>query len=66
MSGLSREKPNYRFILADIDERTGGKRILSVSDVAKYTGKSRDWCKLHIPFNSDNEIHAVALARHFA
>ncbi len=62
---MAREKANYRIVLEDILTSTGGKRLLNVSDVARYTGKGMDWCRKHVPF-SNGHITAVALAQHFA
>lgn len=62
---MAREKPNYRYTLEDILGFTGGKRLLNVSDVARYTGKGAAWCRKHVPFQ-DGHITAVALARYFA
>lgn len=62
---MSREKANYRPMLEDILVFTSGKRLLNIAEVARYTGKTRDWCIKHIPF-TEGHITAVALARHFA
>lgn len=62
---MAREKANYRPMLEDILDFTSGKRLLNIADVARYTGKTRDWCAKHVPFQ-DGHITAVALARHLA
>ena len=38
---MPREKENYRDTLMDILEFTGGKRILNVSEVMRFTGATR-------------------------
>lgn len=40
---MGREKPEYRDNLEDILSFTEGRRILTVADVARYTGKDRRW-----------------------
>ena len=62
---MAREKEAYRPILEDILSYSQGKRLLNVSDVSKYTGKSRQWCYKHVPFK-DGLVHAADLARFFA
>lgn len=38
---MAREKKDYRAILEDILVFSGGKRVLTVGEVAQYTGLSR-------------------------
>lgn len=38
---MAREKESYRDILADLLEFTGGRREMSLSEVAKYLGRDR-------------------------
>lgn len=40
---MSREKECYRSTLERLDEAYPDKAILTITDVAKYTGRSRVW-----------------------
>ena len=40
-----REPEMYREMLESILKHTGGKRILSISEVSRLVGKTRPWCK---------------------
>lgn len=55
------EAPTYRFELEQILSFFGNKRVLSVSDVAAYTGRSRLWCRNHLGVN-ENGCTVVQLA----
>lgn len=57
-----REKPAYRDTLADILSFFDGKRVLTVTDVAKYTGHSRDWCRKTFSIDPSFGISATKLA----
>lgn len=43
-----REAPTYRLELEEILKNFNDRRILSVTDVSCYTGKSRKWCREHL------------------
>lgn len=57
-----REKPDYRDNLEDILSFTGGARMLSGLQVAKYTGLCFNTVKKRYPFK-DGLISAPTLAR---
>ena len=59
---MSREKAAYRQNLEDILTFTGGRRLLSMSDVRQYTGlKDNRSVKKHFPI-VDGYISAATLA----
>lgn len=58
---MSRENETYRLHLEDLFGFFGEKRILSVKDVATYTGKSLNWCREHLHVDK-NGITVVKLA----
>lgn len=57
---MAKEAPTYRDELEEIVKFFGSKRILTVSDVAKYTGRTRDWTREKLGVCGD--ITVVALA----
>jgi hypothetical protein len=60
---VSRELPGYRENLEDILSFTGGKRLLSVGDLCRYTGiTDQRTAKRHFPVEK-GYISAVTLAR---
>lgn len=61
---MPRERPAYRDNLQDILEFTGGKRLLTVDDVRRYTGlKDCRTIKRRFPYFSQGAIAAATLAR---
>lgn len=62
---MPREPETYREHLEDILTFFGNKRILSVTDVAKYLGKTRNWTRDHFGISKDG-ITAVSLANKLA
>lgn len=59
---MSRERQGYRENLQDILEFSGGRRLLTVTDVKNYTGLSdHRSIKRRFPFR-DNCISAATLA----
>lgn len=40
---MPREKPEYRDNLEELRAYFGDKRLLTIKDVAEYTGRSRDY-----------------------
>lgn len=63
---MPREKEAFRDIMADLLEFSGGKRELSISEVAKYTGRERHNVQRTFPFRgngSGKRIHIAVLAR---
>lgn len=59
---MGRERESYRPIIEDLLVFTGGKRMLTVSDVSRYTGRSRDWCRDKLGVRGDTGITVQALA----
>lgn len=55
-----KEAPTYRDELEEILRFTGEKRILTVSDVSRYVGKTRDYVRERMGIVGD--ITAVTLA----
>ena len=63
IGGDTIEHPAYRDNLEQILRFTGGKQLLTVADVGRFTGlKDRRTIKHHYPF-VDNWISAATLAR---
>ena len=58
---MPRENETYRLELEQILAAFGGKRVLSVTDVARYCGHSRKWCREHFGISGDG-VTAVKLA----
>lgn len=58
---MPREPETYRMELEQILAAFGDKRILSVSEVARYLGRSRKWCRDHLGISGDG-VTAVKLA----
>ncbi len=60
---MSRESPAYRDTLEDVLAFSGGRRLLSIADVSRYTGLV-DYRALHRRFRfQDGYISAIVLAR---
>ncbi len=62
---MPRERETYRPELEGILAFTGGKNLLTITDVATYLGKKREWCKEHF-FGDAKNITATALAMKLA
>lgn len=60
---MSREHPAYRDNLEDLLTFFGGKRILSVQDVCRYTGRDHRWVKSRFQMTAKNGISVPTLAR---
>lgn len=58
---MSREKIDYRAILEDILQFTGGRRVLTLREVAKYTGLSVPTAKKRYGIGAEG-VTAPALA----
>jgi len=63
---MAREPAAYRDNYEDLLAFFGGKRLLSISDVAQYTRKSRAWCKKHFGIDPILGISVPTLARKLA
>lgn len=48
MIRVPREHEMYRPVLEDILAFTGGKRMLNITQVAKYVGHKREWVMEHL------------------
>lgn len=59
---MPREKDGYRDVLEDLLDYFKDKRVLTITEVARYTGRDRHWCKdtYKIPKQG---IHITVLAR---
>lgn len=55
----------YRPVLENLLAFSKGKRILNVSDVARYLGKTRPWCVEHLGVTAEG-ITVEALAHRLA
>lgn len=62
---MAREHEMYRPLLEDILAYTGGKRLLTISDVAGYLGRGRPWVTEHIGVTREG-ITPMALAQKLA
>jgi hypothetical protein len=60
---MPREKANFRDELEQINTFFPTKRILNVTDVAWYTGKTWHWCKKTYNIDPKKGITNVALAK---
>ena len=58
-----RETMVFRDNLEDILAFSNGKRILTITEVSAYTGRSRKWCREHLGIDSSLGISAATLAR---
>ena len=45
---MAREKPTYRLELEQLIAFFPDKRLLTISDVAKYLGRSRNWVRENV------------------
>lgn len=59
---MPREPEMYRRTLEDILAFTEGKRMLNISQVARYVGHRREWVTEHLGVTADG-ITAMALAQ---
>lgn len=60
---MPREPYAYRDNLEDLLSFFGGKRILSIKDVAAYTGRNEKWCKQRFRIEAKKGISVPTLAR---
>ena len=63
---MPREQSSYRDNLEDLLAFFGGKRILSVQDVCRYTGRDHRWVKSRFQMTAKNGISVPTLARKLA
>ena len=60
---MAREKANYRDELEQLLNFFGDRRVLTITDVSEYTGRSRRWVKKAYNIDPTKGITVVALAR---
>ena len=58
---MSKEPAMYRPILEQLLMQFGNKRILSVTDVSKYTGKGPEWCRKHLNASGGMSVERLAM-----
>lgn len=63
---MSKEITAYRDNLEDLLSFFDGKRILSVQDVCRYTGRDHRWVKSRFGITPKNGISVPTLARKLA
>lgn len=63
---MALEIPGYRENLADLLEFFNGRRILSVSDVCRYTGHDRRWVQTRLGIQPKKGVSVPTLARRLA
>lgn len=63
---MPREKETFRLELEEILKFTGGRRVLTVTDVSNYTGQSWRVCRERYNVSGKEGISAVALAKMLA
>jgi len=59
---MARENETFRAELEQIRTVFGMKSILTITDVANYTGRSRNWVRQKFGINGKDGITAVKLA----
>jgi hypothetical protein len=59
---MARENETYRAELEQIRNVFGMKNLLTVTDVANYTGRSRNWVRQKFGISGKDGITAVKLA----
>ena len=62
---MAREHELYRPTLEQILAFTGGKHLLTISDVSRYLGRKREWCSARFGITAAG-ITAEALASRLA
>lgn len=60
---MPKEMDGYRDELEQILKFFDGKRVLKATEVARYTGKSDDWCRAKFGITAGHPISATQLAR---
>jgi len=60
---MARENETFRLELEQIRATFGVKNLLTVTDVATYTGRSRNWVRQKFGINGKDGITAVKLAQ---
>ena len=63
---MALEIPGYRENLADLLEFFDGRRILSISDVCRYTGHDRRWVQKRLGVKPRAGVSVPTLARKLA
>lgn len=58
---MAREHEMYRPILEDLLAYSGGKRVLSLTDVCRYCGRENRWVKEHLGVTREGvTVHELA------
>lgn len=60
---MARENPTFRLELEQINAKFGGKSLLTVTDVSRYTGRSREWVRKRYGISGKRGMTAVELAQ---
>ena len=63
---MPREPLAYRDNLEDLLQFFGGRRMLNLKDVARYTGRDHRWCKDRFGIDTKKGISVPTLARMLA
>lgn len=63
---MPREPLAYRDNLEDLLQFFGGRRVLNLNDVSRYTGRDRRWCKERFGIDTKKGISVPTLARMLA
>jgi len=56
-----KEPKTFRFEYEQLLKVMGDKKVLTISEAARYIGKSRDWCYAHLAFK-EGQITTASLA----
>lgn len=60
---MSREKEGFRDMMERLNERFPEKELLSLADVSRFLGVSRDTARKYVKLNAARKIAKTDLAR---
>lgn len=60
---MSREKEGFRDMMERLNERFPEKELLSIADVSRFLGVSRDTARKYVKLNAARKIAKTDLAR---
>ena len=63
MNYIAQRENEHRLELEQINTRFGGKSLLTVTDVSRYTGRSREWVRKRYGISGKKGMTAVELAQ---
>lgn len=63
---MALEAPGYRENLADLLEFFNGRRMLTLTDVCRYTGRDRRWVRERLGVQPKTGVSVPTLARRLA